>query len=350
MTTMVFTDTNQLYDAFLAGERCYDGHVFACMTTTGIFCCFSCPARKPKKENVFFAENIAKCLEQGYRPCKKCRPLEPAGKAEPVIADLMARLEQTPCQNWSEAHLQQIGFDPSTVRRLFKRHIGITFLDYARRRRAGCRLAALSQGASVIHAQLDAGYESASGFREAVSRLLGRPPTAVREAALMQAAWIETPIGALLAAADENALHFLAFSDGKALPGELQRLQKQTGSALSFGRAPLIDTLEKELNAYFSGITAVFHTPLARHGSAFSCKAWEALRQIPPGQTRSYAEQARHIGQPGAMRAIARANSANRIAIIIPCHRVIGADGSPTGYNGGLWRKNWLLNHEKRFF
>ncbi|AQS40791.1 MAG: 6-O-methylguanine DNA methyltransferase [Candidatus Tokpelaia hoelldobleri] len=350
MMTDLFNNSDTLYQAFLARDRSYDGHMFVCVATTGIFCRLSCPARKPGKDHVRFFETAAACLEQGYRPCKKCRPLEPAGQPEPIISNLLARLEQNPDHVWSETDLAKLGLDPSTVRRLFKRHIGMTFLDLARLRRAGRGITALAQGANVIDAQLDAGYDSASGFRDAVTRLLGQPPARLKGRHLLQADWMETPVGAMLAIADRHRLHLLEFFERKALTAEIQRLQKTMNSTVSFGRSPPIDQIEKELAAYFKGESAAFHTPLARHGSPFTCKVWDALTRIPPGVTHSYAQLAQTIGQPTAMRAVARANGANQLAIIIPCHRVIGANGSLTGYAGGLWRKNWLLTHEKRYF
>lgn len=350
MMTDLFNNSDTLYQAFLARDRSYDGHMFVCVATTGIFCRLSCPARKPKKDHVRFLETAAACLEHGYRPCKKCRPLEPAGRPEPIISDLLARLEQNPDHVWSETDITTLGYDSSTVRRLFKRHIGMTFLDLARLRRAGRGITALAQGANVIDAQLDAGYDSASGFREAVTRLLGQPPATLKGRNLLQADWLETPVGAMLAIADQQHLHLLEFFERKALTTEIQRLQKTMNSMISFGRLPPIDQIEQELAAYFKGESAAFHTPFARHGSPFTRKVWDALTEIPPGVTRSYAQLAQTIGQPTAMRAVARANGANQLAIIIPCHRVIGADGSLTGYAGGLWRKNWLLTHEKRHF
>lgn len=347
---LLLNNTDTLYQALLDCDRSYDGHVFVCVTTTGIFCRLSCTARKPKRENVFFAENAANCLEQGYRPCKKCRPLEPVGKPEPIITELMTRLDADPAYVWSEDDIIRLGYNPSTVRKTFRRHIGMTFLELARLKRAGLGVAALSQGAPVIEAQLEAGYESGSGFRDAIQRLLGTPPEAVKNRHLLKARWLETPIGPMLAIADDHALHLLEFAERKGLPNELKKLQTVTGSAVDFADNRILQHVERELNSYFAGQSAIFKTPLALQGSSFTKQVWEALRTIAPGTTCSYAQQAKIIERPSAMRAVARANGQNQIAIIIPCHRVIGSDGSLTGYAGGLWRKDWLLHHEKRYF
>ena len=118
--------------------------------------------------------------------------------------------------------------------------------------------------------------------------------------------------------------------------------------ALGIGRFAPTEQIEAELCAYFDGESARFNVPIAYHGSGFAQRVWDALRQIPAGETRSYADLARAIGQPSAVRAVARANGANRLALVVPCHRVIGADGSLTGYGGGLWRKQWLIDLERR--
>lgn len=350
MNTLLLNNTDELYQALLDCDRSYDGHVFVCVKTTGIFCRLSCKARKPKKEHVFFADSAASCLEQGYRACMKCRPLEVFGNVDPLFRDLMARLDKNPNHVWSESDIVRLGLDPSTVRRVFKRQIGMTFLDLARLKRAGRGMAALSQGSTVINAQLDAGYESPCGFREAIMRITGNPPESVKGRTLLKAAWLETPIGQMLAVTDAHVLHLLEFFDRKGLPNELKKLQHSTRSGIDFGRTPIIEKIENELAAYYSGKACRFETPLALHGSAFTIDVWQALQEIPPGETRSYAGLARQINRPSAMRAVARANGANQIAIVIPCHRVIGSDGSLTGYAGGLWRKDWLLTHEKRHF
>lgn len=343
-------DSKTLYAALIARDPSYDGHFFACVTTTGIFCRLSCPARKPKFCHTEFKDSIAACLASGYRACQRCRPLAPLRTREPMVADLMKKLEDEPARLWSEEDLTHLGFDPSTVRRAFKRHFGMTFLDLSRLRRAGRGLSALSQGVSVIHAQLDAGYESGSGFRDAIHRLLGDCPAEFRGRNILKADWIETPIGAMLAVADSHALHLLEFFDRKALFSELTRLRKVTRSSIDFGRVPPIDGIERELDNYFRGVQASFDTPLVCHGSTFTRSVWEALKAVPPGLCRSYSDVAYALGRPTAVRAVARANGANQIAIVIPCHRIVGADGALTGYGGGLWRKSWLIEHEKRAF
>lgn len=342
-------DHETLYRALLDRDPSYDGHVFVGVTSTGVFCRLSCAARKPLMENTRFFDSVAGCFEAGFRPCLRCRPLDPLGQREPLVSALLQALEGDPEHVWSEDDLIRRGYDPSTVRRSFKRHLGLTFLDMARLRRAGRGMARIAAGDSVVDAQLAAGYGSGSGFREAIHRLLGDCPAELRGREWLKADWIESPIGSLLAVADERSLHLLEFVDRTALPTELKRLRVATRSTIAFGRTAAIDRIEAELGQYFAGKACRFETPLTLHGSVFTRLVWDALMAIPPGTTRSYAQIAADAGRHTAVRAVARANGANQIAIVIPCHRVIGADGSLTGYGGGLWRKDWLLRHERRF-
>ena len=336
-----------LYDAMLNRDPLYDGRAYVAVASTGIFCRIVCPARKPKRENCTFYETVAECLQAGYRACKRCRPLAPAATAEPLIGDLMQALEADPTRRWTESDVVARGYDPSTVRRAFKRHLGTTFLDLARQARLRAGLSSLSGGAKVIDAQLDAGFDSASGFRDAVARLLGEAPANLTADAPLRMDWIATPLGAMIAVADRRNLHLLEFHDRKALAGELRRLRQ--GAEIGLGRFPPIDQVEAELKDFFAGRGARFSTPLVYHGTPFTRRVWGELRRIPAGETRSYRDVARAIGQPTATRAVARANGANQIALVIPCHRVIGADGTLTGYGGGLWRKQRLIELERGY-
>lgn len=341
-------DPHTLYQALLDRDQSYDGHVFVGVTSTGIFCRLSCPARKPKFENSRFFDHPAACMEAGFRPCQRCRPLDFYRGKEPVVAKLLDCLDARPDHFWCEDDLIAMQLDPSTVRRAFKRHLGMTFLDMARLRRKARGLESIAAGHSVIDAQLEAGYDSGSGFREAITQLIGDTPAQLKGRDLLKADWLETPIGSMLAVADQHHLHLLEFFERKGLPNELKKLRLYTKSSISFGRLAPIDQIEAELKLYFTGAFTGFKTPLALYAPAFTRSVWDALQEIPLGETRSYAELAELTGRPDAIRAVANANGANQLSIIIPCHRTIGSDGSLTGYGGGLWRKRWLLEHEKR--
>ncbi|MCF6272405.1 MAG: trifunctional transcriptional activator/DNA repair protein Ada/methylated-DNA--[protein]-cysteine S-methyltransferase [Rhodobacteraceae bacterium] len=338
-----------LYAALVVRDLSFDGRAFIAVKTTGIFCRFGCPARRPNPENCHFYASVAECLEAGYRPCKRCHPLRPAAEADPAVQSLLSALEASPGRRWSEGDIIARGYDPSTIRRAFKRHYGLTFLEMARLSRLRFAAKALGNGQRVIDAQLDAGFASPAAFRAAFARLLGAAPGSFKANALLRADWLTTPLGDLIAVSDQHALHLLEFADRKALPKELQKLRMAVKGNIGFGRFAATDQVEAELKAFFNGENMDFKTPLALNGTPFTRQVWQALRQIPAGETRSYSSLAASIGKPAATRAVARANGANQIAILIPCHRVIGADGSLTGYGGGLWRKQKLIELEARF-
>jgi AraC family transcriptional regulator of adaptative response/methylated-DNA-[protein]-cysteine methyltransferase len=344
---MHISNHETLYDALLARDAAYDGRAFVGVVSTGIFCRLTCPARKPKPENCRFFDTVSACIEAGFRPCKRCHPLAHAATADPQVKRLVDKLSAEPNHRWSEADLVAMGIDPSTARRSFKRHFGMTFLQMARLHRIRAGFDTLSEGGLVIEAQLEASFQSGSGFRESFARVLGQSPSSFTGEEPIRADWIDTPLGLMVAASDQHALHLLEFADRKALPTQIKKLQSVTQGGIGVGRFAPIDQIEVELGAYFRAEDARFETPLALHGTPFSRRVWRELRKIPPGETRSYRDIAEAIGQPAATRAVARANGANQIALAIPCHRVIGADGSLTGYGGGLWRKQQLIELER---
>jgi len=337
-----------LYKALIERDPSYEGFAYVGVKSTGIFCKLTCPARKPKKENSTFYSSIGSALEAGFRPCKRCRPMAIGLTREPMIDKLLDELESNTDKKWSEGAIAEMGFDPSTVRRAFRRQFGITFLEIARQRKIGRSVESLTDGSKVIDAQLTANYDSGSGFRNAISRHIGVSPKNAHNRFYLKADWIETPIGTMIAIADKYSLYLLEFLDRKALPGEMEKLKKITNAEIVMGREAPIDLVEEELNLYFEGRIFHFNTPLAEFGTRFTRGVWDALRKIPMGELRSYSDIAKEIGNTTACRAVARANGANQISILIPCHRVIGADGTLTGYGGGLWRKKWLIEHERR--
>ena len=338
-----------LYAALLARDPAYDGRAYVCVSSTGVFCRLTCPARKPKTENCTFFASIGECIEQGYRACKRCHPMAPAAEADPTIAALLAALDDRPDFRWSERHIAQMGFDLSTVRRSFKRQFGMTFLEMARQRRLREGFEVLSSGSKVIDAQHSASFDSPSAFRAAFARLLGCAPAELRQGGLLRADWITSPLGDLIAVSSASHLHLLEFVERKALPRELTRLRDFAKGDLGLGRFAPTDQVEAELATFFAGQSANFETPLAFHGSAFTKEVWHALRDIPAGETRTYSELAKSMDRPSATRAVARANGANQIALLVPCHRVLGADGALTGYGGGLWRKQKLIEIERQY-
>jgi len=238
--------------------------------------------------------------------------------------------------------------DPARAARYFKKQYGMTFQAYCRARRMGLALRQVREGRSVTSVATRTGYQSESGFREAFDKVFGAPPSKVDRAGAVVVKWLESPLGPLLAGATDDGICLLEFVDRRALQTQISVLRKRLGRAIVPGEHPHLARLEKELGKYFAGKQSEFAATLVAPGTPFQARVWDALRKIPPGETRSYAQIARAIGQPTATRAVARANGDNRLAILIPCHRVIGSDGTLTGYGGGLWRKEWLLEHERK--
>ncbi len=184
-------------------------------------------------------------------------------------------------------------------------------------------------------------------FAMRFARIMGATPREGPELVL-SATWIDTPLGPMIALADSTSLRLLEFIDRRGLEAEIEKLRKQLKAAIVPGDQIVLQQLRMELQNYFDGKSKKFRCPIALSGTPFQLRVWEELRTIPIGTTRSYAEQAARLGQPTAVRAVARANGANSLAIIVPCHRVVGSQGELTGYAGGLARKRWLLDHESK--
>jgi AraC family transcriptional regulator, regulatory protein of adaptative response / methylated-DNA-[protein]-cysteine methyltransferase len=339
-------DQDDLWAAFLARDASYNGHVFAGVLSTGIYCLFTCSARKPKRENVRFVETAQACRQLGLRACLKCRPDESLGGPPDWVRQLRQTVLADLDQRWTEADLKREGFSPSTVRRAFQRHYGKSFADFVRECRLRGAGRALRDKQGVIAAQLEAGFVSATGYREALKRAWGVKPKEVANMTTLFSHLISTPIGEMVAITDTAKLHLLEFTDRKNLDGQLRALLTEQCGVIEDRATDLHQKVCESLARYFAGEFSPPDLSFAEHGTPFQKQVWRALLSIPVGQTRSYAELATSIGSPKAVRALASANARNCLAILIPCHRVIGADGTMTGYAGGIWRKDWLLRHE----
>ena len=338
--------------AFFERDGSFDGIFFTGVKSTRIFCRPTCSARKPKPENIEFFAAPSEAMFAGYRACLRCKPMDTAGERPPLVAQLTALLEADPSRRLRESDLLGMGIDASTARRQFLRYFGMTFQAYSRARRMGAALvtvrAASGRQASVIDQQLDAGFESSSGYRDAVNRLFGTPPSKAGSVHLMFARWLETPLGSMLVLADDAGVHVLDFVNRRGLEREITRLRARLKCVIVPGTHRFLHDAAREIAEYYAGKRQKFALMLAVRGTDFQRAVWAQLLAIPSGESRSYADIAKAIGQPTAVRAVARANGDNYRAIGIPCHRVIGSDGSLTGYGGGLARKQRLLDHEKQ--
>lgn len=333
--------------AYLGRDAAFNGLFYLGVRTTGIFCRPTCPARKPLPKNVEYFATAKEAMAAGYRPCKRCRPMELDD--EPQWARrLIEEVEREPASRISEGNLAARGVDPATVRRYFQRHYGMTFQAYTRARRLGGALHRIREGLPVDTAVFESGYDSHSGFRDAFARTFGSTPRNGRRQECIFLAWLKSPLGPLVAGATANGVCLLEFTDRRMLETELAALRKFFGAPAVPGTNAHLRRLASELNAYFAGTLREFSVPLVSPGTNFQQRVWDELRGIPYGETQSYEELAVAVGQPEGQRAVGRANGMNRISIVIPCHRVVRKDGQLGGYGGGLRRKQFLLELEKR--
>jgi len=339
----------EMYSALLNKDLSYEGIFIAAIKTTGIFCRSSCTARKPKEQNVEYYSSCVEALSYGYRPCKICRPLEPLGETPEWIKTLLFEVAQTENIRLKDYQLRERGIEPAKLRRWFKKHHGMTFQAYLRALRLNQAIGRIKHDTSITEIAFNSGYESLSGFGDAFKKLVGVSPKSSRSKTLVTITRILTPLGPMVAGATDKGICLLEFFDRRMLETQLKRLTKLLNASFLPGKHPLFSKLNQQLNNYFAGELKEFNLPLDIPGTDFQKNVWQVLIKIPYAKTRSYQQQAEHINNPKAVRAVAKANGDNRISIIIPCHRVIGKNGSLTGYGGGLWRKQRLLELEQKY-
>ncbi len=335
------------YNAILRKDSAFEGVFITAVKTTGIFCRPVCRARKPKPENIVFYDSVKEAILNGYRPCKICKPLEHADQTPGFVREVLQELHQNPHTKINDYALRQRGTDPDQLRRWFKKHHHLTFHAYQRMLRINYAYSKIAMGESVTHAAFDSGYQSLSGFNDRFRSYFGRAPSHLKDKTVIQMTRFTTPLGPMVACATGQGVCLTEFTDRKMLETELKQLEKLLNAIVLPGSNSHLEQLQTELVEYFEGRLRQFSVPLHTPGTPFQQSVWNALREIPYGETRSYKQQAVFLQQPTAVRAVAAANGCNRISILIPCHRVIGDKGHLTGYGGGLPRKKWLLDFEK---
>jgi AraC family transcriptional regulator of adaptative response/methylated-DNA-[protein]-cysteine methyltransferase len=242
--------------------------------------------------------------------------------------------------------LRERGLDPNRVRYWFKKQHGMTFQGYLRALRVGQAFGRIKHGEKVVETAFESGYGSLSGFAHSFKKTADFSPRKSQDRQLISTTRIFTPLGPMLAAATDDGICLLEFVDRRMLETEIESLSRLLKAKFVPGSSKHFDRLNVQLEEYFSGNRKEFDVPLVLPGTPFQKKVWAGLQAIPYGSTRSYKEQAEATGLPSAVRAVAKANGDNRIAILIPCHRVIGANGELVGYGGGVWRKQYLLKLE----
>ncbi|MTI22114.1 methylated-DNA--[protein]-cysteine S-methyltransferase [Fulvivirga sp. RKSG066] len=336
------------YNAIVNKDVSYEGVFITGVKTTNIFCRPICTARKPKPENVRFFESVQEAMQHGFRPCKVCKPLEPLEATPKAYEQIIKELTQKPYLRLKDQDLRVRGIDPATIRRWFKKHHNITFHAFQRMLRLNNAYRQISNGEKVTATAYDSGFESLSGFGESYQSIFGSSPTQSTGTGVIVITRFTTPLGPMYACATDDGICLCEFTDRRMLETEFKDLRKRLNAVILPGTNPHLEQLQAQMSEYFEGKRQTFDLQLLTPGTDFQNEVWKILQKIPYGQTASYKEQAIKLQRPEAVRAVASANGHNRVAIVIPCHRVIGSNGQLTGYAGGLARKQWLLDFERK--
>ena len=341
----------------LARDASADGQFFYGVKSTGIYCRPSCPSRRPERKNVSFYPTQAAAEAAGFRACLRCEPLRVAAKADPqaeAIAKAAAFMTEHAGQRTSlDAVAEAAGVGKFAVMRGFKRVLGVTPGEFARaqrkeRFREKVRTPKISR-APITEAVYEAGFGSSSRLYENADQMLGMSPTAMKEGGAGESiryAVAASPLGSMLVAKTERGLCSVLFADNE---GEAAvELREQFPQAVlrrdDAGLADAVRLVLANMKESASATALPFHV----RATAFQERVWRALREIPRGETRTYQQIAEAIGSPKAVRAVGTACGANKVAVVVPCHRVVGSDGRLTGYRWGVERKRKLLEMERR--
>jgi AraC family transcriptional regulator, regulatory protein of adaptative response / methylated-DNA-[protein]-cysteine methyltransferase len=342
---------NKWWDAVLARDANHDGEFFFAVSTTGVYCRPSCPAKRPRRENVTFFRHPDEAEKAGFRACLRCKPKSAAGNPQTATVKEMCRYieqhldEPVTLERLAEAFSQS----PFHLQRTFKKALGITPRAYADTCRMGLLKRNLQSGRSVTHALYDAGYSSSSRLYERTASQLGMTPDKYRRGAIatnIRYTCTDSPLGRTLVAATEKGICAIQFGDRDE---ELvEGLKREFPFAIRKRDDETMRAWTEAVLRQISGHKLNRSLPLDIQATAFQKRVWTHLQSLPFGTTQSYGEVAKAIGQPNAARAVARACASNRIAVAIPCHRVVREDGEMGGYRWGVERKRALLQMEQQ--
>lgn len=333
------------YKAIKEKDSQFLGTFFFGVKTTGIFCIPTCRARNPKKENVVFYTSSKEMLQNGFRPCKICNPISYIENQPEEITQAIELIRKNPFEKITDFKLKSHGLKPEKIRRWFKKYHGVTFHAYQRMVRINLAFSSLKKGENITGSAFDTSYESLSGFGYTFKNIIGSSPQKSKEKNIILINRLNTPLGNMFVCSTEKGICLLEFSDRKMLENELKDLKKEQNGVFLVGENNHIKQLKKELKEYFDGKCKSFNIELDIKTSDFQDKFQDILRKIPYGKTTTYQDFAENLNK--SLSEIKTANGKNKIAIVIPCHRVIDKSGNLTGYSGGLERKEWLLRHEK---
>ena len=344
-----YANEDARWQAVLARDPAADGVFYYAVRSTGIYCRPTCPARRPRRDRVAFFDLPADAERAGFRPCRRCHPNEVTGQQQVVarVQELLEEADDNARIPTLAALGASVGLSPFHLQRVFKRATGLSPRQYAAARRGARLKAQLRRGASVTQALYDAGYGSSRALYAAVDKELAMSPSSYKRGGAgehIAYALADSPLGRMLVAATERGVCALRFGDDASLEKELRaefpqaELVRDPAAVAAYVRAAV---------AHLEGRQPTLEVPTDARGSAFQQRVWAALRQIPYGQTRSYAQLAQMIGDPSAVRAVAHACATNPVALVVPCHRVVRTGGALGGYRWGLDRKRALLERER---
>ncbi len=348
-TTAAFASESDRWTAVTRRDSSADGHFFYSVSTTGVYCRPSCPSRQARREHVRFHPTIADAERAGFRACKRCRPNSPAlaDQRAAAVARACRLIERTETLPSLDALADAAGMSRFHFHRVFKAVTGLTPRAFAAAHRANRVREELGRRPSVTEAIYEAGYNSNGRFYAAAPGVLGMTPTRFRAGGAGESIHFavgECSLGSVLVAATDKGVCAITLGDD---PESLVRnLQDRFAKARLVGGDAGFERLVAKVVGLVEAPAAAIDLPLDVRGTAFQQRVWQALRKIPAGSTASYADIARRIGTPTAVRAVAQACGANPVAIVIPCHRVVRRDGALSGYRWGVERKRALLDRE----
>jgi AraC family transcriptional regulator of adaptative response/methylated-DNA-[protein]-cysteine methyltransferase len=343
-------DLEACWAAVVARDAGADGRFFYGVETTGVFCRPGCASRLPRRENVRFFADAAAADAAGFRPCKRCRPTEDSAAARHLaaIARACALLRSSETPPSLDRLAAAAGMSRYHFHRVFKQMTGATPRDYARTQRIGRFADALAAGEPVAEAAYAAGFGSSSRAYEAAPQGLGMTPGRRRQGGngeTIRFVTLATPLGWALVAATARGICMTALADDPA--GLVAELRRRFPAASLLAEDAELRAWAERIVQFITRPEESLDLPLDIRGTAFQARVWRALRKIPLGRTASYAEIAAAIGAPRAVRAVAQACAANRLALLVPCHRVVRSDGELGGYRWGIDKKRELLARER---
>lgn len=347
---VAMSDDEVRWQAVCRRDEEADGQFFFAVRTTGVYCRPSCPSRRAKRQNVEFFELAETARAVGFRPCKRCRPDQASLREEQgvLIAAACRQLEESEEEPTLATLAEQAGLSPFHFHRLFKKRVGITPKQYATACRHRRIRSELRRQPRVTDAIYEAGYGSTSRLYEGAREVLGMSPRSFARGGEGEQVCYEIGscrLGYLLVAATDTGICSIDFGDDPAvLTADLLRSFPEASELNAVGMSSALE----QVLAHLDRPEQCLDLPLDIRGTAFQHRVWQVLRQIPLGETASYAEIARRVGRPRAARAVARACASNRLALAVPCHRVVRSDGRAGGYRWGLERKRMLLETEAR--